>query len=222
MVSRAPLTTCASAAGYHAGARTNLRSAARERRLTPGRGAATARPVGCMRGLGCTAGEKPCLQRLEPGGVPRLVALAEPPAPAKRVREARIGKREFFYPRKYRREVVLQEVLQHAAGHRRSGVFVIRTPPLCHQAPHGLRGALNELTQLPGRLPTLILTCRAQASMEVGYHNRFQVSSCSVRPNEMLISCKRPVRTYDPLSPLGVPDVSGGRPHPRLSAALAG
>jgi hypothetical protein len=42
------------------------------------------------------------------------------------------------------------------------------------------------------------------------------------RPNEWLISCKRPVTTYGPLPPLGASDANGTRPRPRLSAALAG
>ena len=46
------LTTCASAAGPQAGARTNLRSLERSRRVPPERDAAPLRPVGCMRGLG--------------------------------------------------------------------------------------------------------------------------------------------------------------------------
>jgi len=41
-------------------------------------------------------------------------------------------------------------------------------------------------------------------------------------PNEWLISCKRPVKTYGPLSPLGGTDAGGARRRPRLSAALAG
>ena len=106
-----------------------------------------------MRAAWRAARYEPRLQRLEPRGVGGLVTLAEPPAPAKRVREARIGKRELFDPREYRREVVLQEMLQHTAGHRRSGVFVVRAPPLCHQSPDGLGGALDELTQVTGRLP---------------------------------------------------------------------
>jgi hypothetical protein len=40
--------------------------------------------------------------------------------------------------------------------------------------------------------------------------------------NEMLISCKRPVRTYGPLLPLGGSDAGGAPAGPRLSAALAG
>jgi hypothetical protein len=41
-------------------------------------------------------------------------------------------------------------------------------------------------------------------------------------PNGMLISCKRPVRTYGPLSSPGGSDAGGARRPPRLSAALAG
>ena len=41
-------------------------------------------------------------------------------------------------------------------------------------------------------------------------------------PNDMLISCKQPVTTYGPLSPLGGSDAGGARRRPRLSAALAG
>jgi hypothetical protein len=40
--------------------------------------------------------------------------------------------------------------------------------------------------------------------------------------NEMLISCKRPVITYGPLSLLGAGDAGGTTRSPRLSAALAG
>jgi len=47
-------------------------------------------------------------------------------------------------------------------------------------------------------------------------------SRCACTPNDRLISCKRPVRTYGPLSPLGGPDADGARRRPRLSAALAG
>jgi hypothetical protein len=46
------LTTCASAAGDHVRAPTNLRSTARSRSSPPARRAAPVRPVGCMRGLG--------------------------------------------------------------------------------------------------------------------------------------------------------------------------
>jgi hypothetical protein len=44
----------------------------------------------------------------------------------------------------------------------------------------------------------------------------------SLRPNEWLISCKRLVQTYGPLSPLGGPDMGGAPADPRLSATLAG
>jgi hypothetical protein len=49
------LTKCASAAGDHARAHTNLRSTARSRRAPPERSSAPLRPVGCMRGLGGSA-----------------------------------------------------------------------------------------------------------------------------------------------------------------------
>jgi hypothetical protein len=48
----------------------------------------------------------------------------------------------------------------------------------------------------------------------------FRVFVC--RSNDMLISCKRHVKTYGPLSLLGGPQAGGARRRPRLSAALAG
>jgi hypothetical protein len=48
------LTTCASAAGDRARARTNLRAAASSRDAAPRRSRGHLRPVGCMRGLGAT------------------------------------------------------------------------------------------------------------------------------------------------------------------------
>ena len=119
-----------------------------------------------------TAGKEPGLSDWNRAA--SLVTLAEPPAPAKGVGEARVGQRKLFDPREHRREVVLQEMLQHTVGHCRAGVFVIRTPPLGHQAPHGLGDALNKLAQLNGRLPPLSFIRRGQTG-EVGYDSRFQV-----------------------------------------------
>jgi hypothetical protein len=50
------LTTCASAAGSQARARTSLRSLERPTRVPPTRSPAPVRPVGCMRGLGSCEG----------------------------------------------------------------------------------------------------------------------------------------------------------------------
>jgi hypothetical protein len=55
------------------------------------------------------------------------------------------------------------------------------------------------------------------------WHARGFARGCWVKPpNEMLISCKRLVRTYGPLLPLGGADSGGAPRRPRLSAALAG
>jgi hypothetical protein len=55
-----------------------------------------------------------------------------------------------------------------------------------------------------------------------GVHPSSSVEMFVLMPNEMLISCKRPVKTYGPLSPLGGCDAGGARRRPCLSAALAG
>lgn len=56
------LTTCASAAGHHLSARTNLRSTALKEPAA--RAASRARPVGCMRGLDTSLRDVRCSRRL--------------------------------------------------------------------------------------------------------------------------------------------------------------
>ena len=60
------LTECKSAAGDHAGARTNLRSAASSRDAAPARSAGHSRPVGCICWLGRTATRKPVVPSRAP------------------------------------------------------------------------------------------------------------------------------------------------------------
>jgi hypothetical protein len=95
----------------------------------------------------------------------------------------------------------------------------------------GGKGGCVETGAMGTKSRMTVLTSRARASKagapylakSVELDDSFRcMRFLLLRPNEWLISCKRSVKTYGPLSSLGGAHAGGAWRRPRLSAAFAG